>query len=137
MRPALLLLLAGCAAAPPTAELRSLDAHPATFAAMPGPGPHRGFVLVGVADTALGTPEALRGRDGSSGFLPGRTRTKVVDGVFHFTAALMEKDFRACVGGDPNVALEFDGGAVAAARLRAAPALQGALGDYHPAWKER
>ena len=102
---------------------------------MPGPGPHRGVVLVGAADVALGTPEALRGRDGTRGFLAGRTRTKVVDGVFHFTAALMEADFRACVGNDPNVALEFAGG-VAAARLRAGAPLHGSLGDHHPVWKE-
>ena len=135
MRAMALLLMAGCAAAP-TAQLRALDAHPATFAAMPGPGPHRGIVLVGVADAALGTPEALRGRQGTRDFLPGRTRTKVVDGAFHFTAALMEADFRACVGNDPNVALVFDGG-VAAARLRAGAPLQGSLGDHHPVWRDR
>ena len=135
MRSTFLLVLASCASAP-TSELRALDAHPATFAAMPGPGPHRGIVLVGVADAALGMPEALRGREGTRGFLPGRTRVKVVDGVFHFTAALMEADFQACVGNDPGVALVFKGG-VAAARLRAGPPLQGSLGDLHPVWKER
>ncbi|HEX7899519.1 MAG TPA: hypothetical protein VF950_17255 [Planctomycetota bacterium] len=136
MRPLFLLLTAGCASAPPTVELRSLDAHPATFAAMPGPGPHRGVVLVGSADAALGAPLELRGRNGTHGFLPGRSRTKVVDGVFHFTAALMETEFRACVGNVPDVALVFDGG-VAAARLRAASPLQGSLGDHHPVWKDR
>ena len=135
----LLIPLAGCAAAAPSADLGSLVAHPATFAAMPGPGPHRGFVLVGSAKAAdvSGLPERLRGREGSARFLPGRTRTKVVDGVFHFTAALMERDFNGCVGNDPDVTLVFEGGIVAAGRLSAGPAFQGSLGDYHPVWKER
>lgn len=136
MRAALLLVLAGCAAAEPTSELRSLVAHPATLAAMPGPGPHRGVVLVGTADAARvsGLPETLRGREGSAAFLPGRSRAKVVDGVLHFAGALREKDFQAAVGRDARVAIEFSGGA-AAARLAAGPPIQGTLGDYHPVWK--
>ena len=126
--------LAGCASASPPTPLRSLVAHPVTFAAMPGPGPHRGYMLVGSAE-ASGLPEELRGRGGAAAFLPGRSRAKVVDGVLHFAAALLEKDFRGCVADDPRVAVAFSGGTTAAGRVALGPPLIGSLGDAYPVWK--
>lgn len=134
MRAALLLLLAGCASTSPAAPLRSLAAHSVNFAAMPGPGPHRGVYLVGSADADLGLPERLEGRDGSARFLDGRGRAKVVGGTFHFTAALMEKDFQACVGKDARVVIRFANGR-AGARLAMGAPLTGSLGDAYPVWK--
>lgn len=131
----LLLLLTGCASTSPTHALRSLAAHPVRFAAMPGPGPHKGYVLVGSVDAPEGMPESLIGRGGSEGFLAGRSRAKVVDGVLHFAAALMEKDFLDVVADDPRVRVSFSNGAVAAGRVQLGPPLAGGLGDSYPVWK--
>lgn len=135
MRAALLLLLAGCASAP-TSELRSLDAH-ATILALPGPGPHRGYVLIGraVAAQVSGLPARLQGSGGSARLLPGRSRSKGVGDVLHFAAAVTEKDFKACVGDDPNVAIVFDGGTVASGRVSIGRDFVGALGDFDPVWE--
>lgn len=131
MRAMALLFMAGCASAP-TSHLRALDAH-ATLLALPGPGPHRGYVLVGRAEAAQvsGLPSTLNG----AAFLPGRSRSKVVGDVLHFAAALTEKDFRRHVGPDGYVELAFDGGAVAAGRVSVGRDFVGALGDFDPVWK--